>query len=43
MPLPEETPVLSALLGRYRAAMRGVEPHPAAELSIVPQLAPAGA
>jgi branched-chain amino acid aminotransferase len=42
-PLPEETPVLSALLERYRALMRGVEPHPAVELSIVPELAPAGA
>jgi branched-chain amino acid aminotransferase len=34
--LPEDTPVLSALLGRYRAAMRGSEPHPSVELALLP-------
>jgi branched-chain amino acid aminotransferase len=34
--LPEETPILSALLDRYRRAMRGTEPHPSVELSILP-------
>jgi branched-chain amino acid aminotransferase len=34
--LPEGTPVLSALLERYRAAVRGAEPHPAVELSLLP-------
>jgi branched-chain amino acid aminotransferase len=34
--LPEEKPVLSALLERYRAAVRGAEPHPAIELSLLP-------
>jgi branched-chain amino acid aminotransferase len=36
MSVGEETPVLSALLRRYRDAMRGIEPHPSVELSILP-------
>ena len=36
LPLPERTPVLSELGRRYLAAVRGVEPHPAVELSILP-------
>jgi branched-chain amino acid aminotransferase len=35
--LPEQTPILSALRCRYLAAVRGIEPHPAAELSILPR------
>lgn len=34
--LPEEAPILSALERRYRDAMLGIDPHPAVELSIVP-------
>jgi branched-chain amino acid aminotransferase len=32
-----EAPILSALGRRYLAAVRGIEPHPAVELSIVPR------
>ncbi len=35
-PLPEETPLLSMLAKRYRDAVKGVDPHPAAELAMVP-------
>jgi branched-chain amino acid aminotransferase len=35
-PLPEETPILSLLLKRYRDAVTGVEPHAAVELAMVP-------
>jgi len=33
--LPERAPVLSRIAARFWAAVRGVEPHPAADLSIV--------
>jgi branched-chain amino acid aminotransferase len=36
-PFPAETPVLSKLAGRYRAAVTGVDPHPAVELAMVPR------
>jgi len=35
-PLPEETPILSSLLKRYRDAVTGVEAHHAVELAMVP-------
>ena len=35
-PLPEETPILSRLLQRYRNAVTGVDPHAAVELALVP-------
>ena len=35
-PLPEDTPILSGLLGRYREAVTGANPHPAVELAMVP-------
>jgi branched-chain amino acid aminotransferase len=35
-PLPEQTPILSLLLKRYRDAVTGVEPHAAVELAMVP-------
>ena len=34
-PLPEETPILSGLLKRYRDAVTGVDPHPAVGLAMV--------
>src|SRR5262249_23156045 len=33
MPLPENSPILSALQMRYLNAVRGIEPHPAVELT----------
>jgi branched-chain amino acid aminotransferase len=36
MHLPEKAPILSALESRYREAVRGAEPHPAVQLSILP-------
>jgi branched-chain amino acid aminotransferase len=36
MHLPEDAPILSALERRYRQAVRGAEPHPSVELSILP-------
>ena len=35
--LPEQAPVLTALRHRYLAAVRGIEPHPAVELAILPR------
>jgi branched-chain amino acid aminotransferase len=35
MALPEETPVLSALLQRYRQAVKGIDPHPSVEMSLL--------
>jgi branched-chain amino acid aminotransferase len=35
-PLPDETPLLSSLGNRYRNAVKGVDPHPAVELAMVP-------
>ncbi len=35
-PLPSKTPILSTLEQRYREAMLGIDPHPAVELTIVP-------
>jgi branched-chain amino acid aminotransferase len=35
-PLPEETPILSGLLGRYRDAATGTKPDPAVELAMIP-------
>ena len=35
-PLPEETPILSGLLGWYRDAATGARPDPAVELAMVP-------
>jgi branched-chain amino acid aminotransferase len=35
-PLPDEQPLLSALLRRYLDAVTGVDPHPAVELAMVP-------
>jgi branched-chain amino acid aminotransferase len=34
--LPEQTPLLSKLASRYRDSVKGVDPHPAVELAIVP-------
>jgi branched-chain amino acid aminotransferase len=34
--LPAQAPILSALQQRYRDAVVGVEPHPAVEISVVP-------
>lgn len=34
-PLPEQRPVLDAVQHRYRAALRGVDPHPSVDLSYV--------
>jgi len=36
MALPEGAPILSALQRRYREAVLGIDPHPAAEISILP-------
>lgn len=35
-PLPDEQPILDELGRRYLAAVTGVEPHPAVELTLVP-------
>jgi len=35
LPLPEQTPILSALQTRYLNAVRGVDPHPAVQLTRV--------
>ncbi len=34
--LPEQTPLLSKLARRYRDSVRGVDPHPAVELAMLP-------
>jgi len=34
-PFPEESPILSQVAARYRAAVRGIDPHPAVDLSMV--------
>jgi branched-subunit amino acid aminotransferase/4-amino-4-deoxychorismate lyase len=36
-PLPEEAPVLERLAEWYRACLRGSRPHPAMELTLVPE------
>jgi branched-chain amino acid aminotransferase len=36
MPLSEDAPILGALSLRYREAVLGIDPHPSAELSILP-------
>jgi branched-chain amino acid aminotransferase len=36
MELPGEAPILSALAERYRDGVRGIDPHPSIELSILP-------
>lgn len=43
MALPEKSPILSALQKRYFDAVRGVDPHPAVELSVLPAPVAAGA
>jgi branched-chain amino acid aminotransferase len=35
MDLPADSPVLDRLSARYRDAMKGVSPHPAAEMTVV--------
>lgn len=37
MALPDEAPILSSLLHRYRTAAIGLDPHPSVELSVVPR------
>jgi branched-chain amino acid aminotransferase len=36
LPLPEEQPILGSLARRYREAVTGAQPHPAAQLTMVP-------
>jgi branched-chain amino acid aminotransferase len=38
-PLPDEAPILERLAQRYRDGLRGSRPHPAMELSLVPDYA----
>ena len=33
--LPDDSPIIKSLLDRYRAALRGIEPHPSVDLSFV--------
>jgi branched-chain amino acid aminotransferase len=40
--LADKSPVLSALQNRYRSAVKGFEPHPAVELTILPCQDPSG-
>ena len=35
MPLPDTRPLLSSLQARYLAAVKGVDPHPAVQLSVI--------
>jgi branched-chain amino acid aminotransferase len=36
-PLSEKSPILSEVSARFRAAVRGIDPHPAVDLSMVTQ------
>jgi branched-chain amino acid aminotransferase len=38
-PLPEKSPILGALQNRYLDAVRGINPHPAVELTALPSVA----
>lgn len=39
VPLPEKSPILGALQNRYLDAVRGINPHPAVELTVLPSVA----